>query len=268
MKKNILPNLTFILLGLVVALALNASADTWAGPTGSAPANNIAAPLHVGPDQIKAGGLSVGTLAVAQNAEFEQQVFFNGMIRGGNGSTADSKVSFGDTAHIVNGTVKGDVNATGTLTSAQLANSSSTSVCAATDGTISLCGAATAQKQVYTVPAQTLVYPMPDYAYTPGGQKYILSVCVSSPAQLQIPFTIRYTDPSNNTTNYGNLTINAGQNCAQTPIANGSYAVLSAPATQVPPATNQCTYETSDPTYQATPYQGYSVSVDPSIQCH
>jgi hypothetical protein len=279
MKKTLLTNLKFIAFGLVIALSINAYA-AWTAPTGSAPANNVDVPLHVGPDQIKidapaspnnSGGLSVGSFIANQNAEFDQQVFFNGMIRGGNGSTADSQVSFGDSSHVVNANVKGDTSAKGLLTNNSLSNTQATTLCAATDGTISLCGAAVAQKETYAVSAQQLVYPVPDYAYTPGGQQYILSICLSSPAQRSLPFTIKYTgaNGAGGTAGYiGSLTINPGQNCAQTPLADGTYAVLSAPATKVPPATNQCTYQGNDTTYQSPAYQGYAVTVDPSIQCH
>ncbi len=273
MKKNILQNLKFIAFGLVLAAGIGAAAaGTWTAPTGIAPAGNIAAPLHAGPTQGKTtgtctpancGGLSVNTFAVQQNAEFDQQVFFKGMIRGGDPAQVDSQVKFGDSSHKVSGTIAGNASAVGALQSSGVANGQSGTLCAGKDGTIIVCAAAATQAESYTVPAQVLVHPMPDYVYTPGGERYILSVCLSGNALRNLSFTVIYTEDTG-ASKTAVVNIPTGQQCS-------SHApldvVFAAPHTIVGDASNACTYEGNDTMYQSPAYQGYAVSVDTSIQC-
>ncbi len=274
MKKTLLNNLKFIVLGLVLSFGIGAYATgTWNAPTASAPSGGIDVPLHTGPDQIKTtgsctsgncGGLSVGPFAVFSNTEFDQTAYFNGMIRGGNSSTANSQVTFGDSSHTVNGDVAGNVSAVGALQDGGVANSDNSTLCAATDGTISVCGAPAPTEEIYTVPAQQVAWPMPDYAYDGNPQHaYVEAVCLSGPALRAFKLKITYTS-AQGTQGSAALTINPGQSCASNAPTS---VVLSAPATKVGQPQSQCIYDTSDPTYQAQPYQGYAVDVDPSLQC-
>lgn len=273
MKKNILQNLKFIAFGLVLAAGISAvAAGTWNVPTAAAPAGNIAAPIHAGPTQGKTtgtctqancGGLSVNSFAVQQNAQFDQQVFFKGMIRGGDPSQADSQVKFGDGAHAVSGTIAGNASAVGALQSGGVANGKSGALCAGKDGTIIVCAAAATQPESYTVPAQVLVHAMPDYLYSPGGERYIPSICLSGNALRNLSFTIIYTEDTG-ASKTAVVSIPTGQQCSTHAPLN---VVFSAPHTIVGDASNACTYEGNDTMYTAPAYQGYGVSVDTSIQC-
>lgn len=275
MKKNILQNLKFITFGLVLAAGVSAFAGTWAGPTASAPTNNVAVPVHTGLTQVKTtgtcvenncGGLSVGTFSVLQNAEFDHNVFFKGMVRGGTPEQTDSQVNFGDNTHVVNVSVTGGASAVGALQSKGIANSSNSTLCASKNGIVTICGSAAATQESYTVPAQQLVYAMPDYAYTPGGEKYIPTICLSSTALRQLSFTISYTEDTG-ASKTANVTVKAGQLCSDRSSSEQGI-VLSAPHTKVGDATNKCTYEGTDSTYQSPAYQGYAVTVDSSLRCH
>jgi hypothetical protein len=279
MKKTLLTNLKFIAFGLVVAAGISvAAAGTWNGPTATAPANNVDVPIHVGPDQRKTtgnctsfncGGLSVGAFSVFQNAEFDDQVYFNGMIRGGAPipATTDSKVTFGDGGHLVNGVTTGDLNATGALQSQAISNTQSTPVCAASDGTIYLCGGTPpAAPGSYVVYSQKLVYPMPDYAYTASGPRYIVNVCLNGAAKRPLSFTVNYTDDGGRA-QVATATVRSGQTCSDLPSSQSSIEYQSAPHTIVGDAQLACTYEGSDTTYQAPPYQGYAVTVDRAVRC-
>ncbi|MDB5187599.1 MAG: hypothetical protein JWO50_119 [Candidatus Kaiserbacteria bacterium] len=59
---------TVALYGLMIFFSGAAVISAWTGPTGTAPSNNVAAPINVGTiDQVKNAGLSVNTLLVAGN---------------------------------------------------------------------------------------------------------------------------------------------------------------------------------------------------------
>lgn len=275
MKKNLLTNLKYIIFGLVLAFGITAFAGTWANPTTAAPGNNAAVPIHTGPTQIKSstsctagncGGLSVGTFSVAKNAEFDQDVYFKGIIRGGTPADTNSTVKFGDDSHVVSAAINGNASVVGALKSSGVANSGNAALCGGVDGAIKVCGAATTVKENYTVPAQPLVRPMPDYAYTAGGQKYIVSVCLSDTAQRALTFHVNYKDDTG-IQRYATVQLNANQLCGYQNTSDGTIA-LNAPATKVGPATNKCAYEGNDTTYQSPAYQGYSVTVDQSLHCN
>jgi hypothetical protein len=144
MKKQLLQNFKFILIGMILVAGIGfAYADGWATPSGTAPTSNVDVPLHAGPSQVKNGGLGVGTFAVGQDALFSQQTYLNGAIEGGipGGLTA---VSIGGTdgtgTHTIPVTVAGDVTSTGTITNDPVATSSTNNnLCASTNGTIELC---------------------------------------------------------------------------------------------------------------------------------
>ncbi|MEO5646359.1 MAG: hypothetical protein ABIO57_01145 [Candidatus Paceibacterota bacterium] len=140
MKHTLLHNLTYVTFGLIVALGLNmVSAASWIGPNASSPSGNIAIPLHTGPAQIKDGGLSVDTFLASQNAQFGQQVFFKGMVRGGTPTDSSSTVQFGTGSNATNITATGNVSAVSSISSSSVANTSSSPLCATTNGTIILC---------------------------------------------------------------------------------------------------------------------------------
>ncbi|MES2224660.1 MAG: hypothetical protein V4478_01595 [Patescibacteria group bacterium] len=154
MKHTLLHNLKFIVFGLAVAISLGiVAAAPWAEPSSVAPEGNIAAPLHTGPSQIKSGGLSVDTFLAAQNAQFGQQVFFTGMVRGGTSADTDSTVRFGTGGMHTNMTATGDVSAVGTIASSSVANANSSALCATAEGTIVTC---TPGVSVSPVPSLTL----------------------------------------------------------------------------------------------------------------
>lgn len=275
MKKTLLQNTKYIIFGLILAFAASVFAGTWTNPTTTAPGGNLAVPIHTGPTQVKGsgactagncGGLSVGTFSVAKNAEFDQDVYFNGVVRGDTPADTASSVNFGDSTHVVNATINGNASVVGVLKSGGVANSSSASLCAGVDGAIKVCGAATAVKENYTVPAQSLVRPMPDYAYTSSGRKYIVTVCLSDTAQRALTFHVKYNEDTG-TQRYATVNLSANQLCGYENNSD-STVVLSAPATKVGPATNKCVYEGADTTYQSPAYQGYAVSVDQSLRCN
>lgn len=275
MKKTLLNNLKFIIFGLVVAIGVSAAyavSNNWAAPTSSAPSNTIEVPLHTGPDQIKIGGLSVGPFAAFSNAELNQQVYLNGMVRGGDPTTANSQVKFGDSAHVVNSTVAGNVNVVGTLQGSSVANANSSTLCAAKDGTIITCGAAPAVAETYTIAAQQIVWPIPDYAYTGNSNNsYAVAFCLSSPALRNLQFTVIYATGAGIPYQVRTVsaTIPAGQSCMNNAPSGVVLAADSNPAnhTKVGNAQSQCLYNGTDVTYQSPAYQGYAVNVDPSLRC-
>lgn len=58
-------NIGFLTIALTLALAANFAYGQWSNPTGTAPANNIPAPLNTGTDaQVKEGALAVDQLTV------------------------------------------------------------------------------------------------------------------------------------------------------------------------------------------------------------
>jgi hypothetical protein len=136
MKQQILSNLKYLAFGLVLAVAVGSiHAQTTTPPGG-----NIDAPLHTGPSQIKDGGLSVNAFAAYQDASFNQQVFFNGAVFGGQPGAGSSTVSIGDANAPANIAADGAENTSGTITSASVANQSNHTLCADTSGTIIICG--------------------------------------------------------------------------------------------------------------------------------
>ncbi len=70
-QKDFLETSKVVLLALVLGLGINTLQAAWSAPTGTAPANNAAAPVHVGTqNQDKAGGLTLGGgLVVAGTAQ-------------------------------------------------------------------------------------------------------------------------------------------------------------------------------------------------------
>ncbi len=164
LKKTIINNLKYIAVGMVVAISISYAyaawgtpAGTYTDPTGTPPANNIDMPLNVGAtDQVKSigscvagncGGLSLnGAFLASENAQFNQQVFFNGVLGGGTAPLASaSAVRFGgtDSAGYTQGAsivTSGGVNATVSMQGSTLANADGTkTLCADSGGHIVFC---------------------------------------------------------------------------------------------------------------------------------
>lgn len=132
-----------VIFGLVLAFGLNyVSAQTWSDPSGAAPSNNIEVPVHsLSGLQIKTGGLSVNTFVAAQDAQFDQQLFLRGMIRGGfpGDGTTSSTVTFGGNGKTVSGEVTGTLRATTYLQSLEVDGNTRTPLCADQNGNVVAC---------------------------------------------------------------------------------------------------------------------------------
>jgi hypothetical protein len=141
MKHTLLTNTTYIFFGLIVALGIglvHAAPFTDAGTT--PPSGNVAVPVNTRADlQVKDGGLSVGAFAVEQDAYFDQQTFFKGVVSGGVPGSTSSTVALGSSASPVTVNVSGDVSAHGSIKSDSLKNIASPSLCATANGTIVSC---------------------------------------------------------------------------------------------------------------------------------
>ncbi|HTH93120.1 MAG TPA: hypothetical protein VL576_01385 [Candidatus Paceibacterota bacterium] len=139
-KTTLASNIKYLAFGLVIAGALSFTHADFALPSASAPASNIDAPLHTGPDQVKDGGLSVNLFLANQNAQFKQQTFLNGTVFGGNVGDPNSTVVVGDGTASANLSVKGGLSAALALISGSVANPSNNALCADAKGTIVPCG--------------------------------------------------------------------------------------------------------------------------------
>ncbi len=148
MKHKIIPQLLILISGIVLAVGASyVHAALFTEPTGAPVMSNKDVPIHVGADQVKNGGLSVGTFLANQNAQFDQQVFLGGttarMVRGGAPATANSTVNIGgfnvdNSVDRVKTMVDGSVFAN-SLEGTDLSNNSSRKVCANAAGKLVLC---------------------------------------------------------------------------------------------------------------------------------
>lgn len=141
---NTIQKIKLIIFGLVLAFGLNyADAQTWRDPSGrAAPFDNIDAPVHVLSGlQIKDGGLSVNTFVAAQNAQFNQQLFLRGIIRGGfpGDGASTSTVTFGGNGKTVSGDVSGTLSANKYLQSLDVDGYAETQLCADQNGNVIAC---------------------------------------------------------------------------------------------------------------------------------
>src|SRR3989338_9556697 len=101
--RHIFSTLFLLFIGLLAATALQA----WTGPTATAPAGNVAAPINVGTtDQVKDAGISVNSLAVFGSQYIQDKlgvgrispvmsVDVNGTLRLGNGGEVCQAVTEG-----------------------------------------------------------------------------------------------------------------------------------------------------------------------------
>ncbi len=140
MKKTLLTNLKYIAFGLVFAFGVSAVAQ-WAAPSSDPYAGNKAIPVHVGPAQIKSGGLSVQDFLVSQNSSFEQALSLRGVVRGGTPADTNSTVAIGSAASGVVGNiaVSGNILANSYIQNQRVANDSNKTLCADANGVINLC---------------------------------------------------------------------------------------------------------------------------------
>ncbi|MFZ4500062.1 MAG: hypothetical protein ACOYMZ_01010 [Minisyncoccia bacterium] len=140
MKKTLLTNLKYIAFGLVFAFGVSVTAQ-WAAPSADLYAGNKSLPVHVGPAQIKSGGLSVQDFLVSQNSSFEQTLSLQGVVRGGTPVDTNSTVAVGSTAGGVVGNiaVSGNILANSYIQNQRVANDSNKALCADANGVINLC---------------------------------------------------------------------------------------------------------------------------------
>lgn len=99
-------------------------------------------PVTIGAtDQDKKGGLSVHAFVASSGAQFDQDVSFVGMIRGGTPSDVNSTVTFGNTSASVGVKIAGLTAIDGKFQSDALKTGGGEKpLCAKADGTIYLCG--------------------------------------------------------------------------------------------------------------------------------
>ncbi len=138
MKKTLITNLKYLAFALVVAFGTSALAD-WANPGAAAPSGNIAAPLHVGPYQIKDGGLSVNGFAAYNNSAFSQHITLDGIVRGGVPTDTTSTVTFGNPAVATTMLVSGNIASNSYIQSLSVANTANNTLCADAVGAIYTC---------------------------------------------------------------------------------------------------------------------------------
>jgi hypothetical protein len=165
MKYTFPKNTRYLLFGIAMASAISiASAATFNAPTAAAPAANIPVPLHVGPDQVKNGDLSVNTFSAMANAQFKQQTFLNGTVFGSTPSNTQSAstVPIGDSTTPENAKVSDSISAVGHIQSAKTANSSSQNLCAGTDGTIVTCSKTPNSGTILPTPSFDVVSTLTD----------------------------------------------------------------------------------------------------------
>lgn len=134
----------YALLALIIGIfvAAEVGAGVWSEPgTTNPPTSSVSIPVHAGLDQVKTGGLSVGTFIANQGASFAQDVYFNGPVRGGTPADPHSQITIGDTTNVVSATINGAVDAFAGLSSGALAHTSQNPVPVCTDnnGTLGFC---------------------------------------------------------------------------------------------------------------------------------
>lgn len=155
MKKQLLQLLICAL--SLVFVATVAKAYT---PPVSAPGNgNSDAPLNVSAvNQSKTGGLTVGTFQARNDSYFDQNVYFDGLIRGGTvNSPASTPVTFGGPANKVDVSFTGTASINGVYQSDSLKTGGGLKpLCANQNGTVYLCAAAPVAPPPPAVPIHVL----------------------------------------------------------------------------------------------------------------
>lgn len=163
MKKNILQNLKFIMLGIIIAIGASyvyarnqtdapcATSDVEVRPCHSS--TNSPVVINTGTDtQVKAGSLSVGTLVAGKNAQIDGKVtllgFLRGVVAGGDiAAVGPTEVDFGAEGHATGAAITGNFSIgtdSGSATAANLVNNGGGNgtlqkICSDTTGKIILC---------------------------------------------------------------------------------------------------------------------------------
>jgi hypothetical protein len=137
MKKQLLQIIGLSLFAVLIASV----ASAYTPPSAAAPAGNTDGPLTVGSaNQIKAGGLTVGTFQARENAYFDKNVLFNGLIRGGTPNAA-APVKIGDSAAKTSVALSGTMNIDGYYQSDSLKTGGGKKpLCSDDNGVLYICG--------------------------------------------------------------------------------------------------------------------------------
>ncbi len=142
MKKDIVQSIKVILLAVVLSAGI-AMAQTWSGPTGAAPTNNVAAPINAGgTSQVKLGALGTGPLAVFGNSAMYGDV---SILGSSTSTTPNTQTGFlkllGKTAFAQQITTNSNLFVSGQVTVGGLASSAGSHVCVDGAGQLTLCAA-------------------------------------------------------------------------------------------------------------------------------
>ncbi|HEY0980364.1 MAG TPA: hypothetical protein VGE18_03075 [Candidatus Paceibacterota bacterium] len=140
MKKTLLTNLKYIAFGLTLAFAASTLAQ-WTAPASIPYGSNTGIPIHVGPAQIKTGGLSVNNFIVSQNASFEQDLSLRGTVRGGTPLDTTSTLQLGSVpmSTVTDAAISGNLAAADYIQNQFVANPDNSRLCADGSGVIGLC---------------------------------------------------------------------------------------------------------------------------------
>ncbi|HWC57506.1 MAG TPA: hypothetical protein VG621_00940 [Candidatus Paceibacterota bacterium] len=145
-QKKVLPVVISLAFGILLSVGLSYATSTWTAPSQTPPSGNLPPPVNeiVNGDQIKNGDLSVDGFIAAKDAQFDQELFLNGIVRGGVPGDTSSTVHIGgkDTSGVVHNVtvnVEGNVSATDYIRSSPLSNTQTDNVCATASGTLVLC---------------------------------------------------------------------------------------------------------------------------------
>ncbi len=138
MKKQ----LSQLLIASAALVLLAGIAHAYTPPKSAPGAGNTDAPITTAStNQVKSGGLSVGTFVAQKDADFEQMTFLNGMVLGGSSSdTTDKPVTFGSSASKVNVLFTGRLEVKGVYQSDSLKTGGGKKpICANADGVLYIC---------------------------------------------------------------------------------------------------------------------------------
>ncbi len=140
MKQQIFSALRLIAFGLVLVVGLTVANATRSEPMSNPVAGNTIFPITVGSmDQVRQGSLAVGGFEATGNAEFDQQLFLQGMVHGGSATNQNSTIAFGGGSYSVDSVITGALDTVGRLRSTALANTEKSKVCADATGALILC---------------------------------------------------------------------------------------------------------------------------------
>ncbi len=186
MKKKLL-QLSAAVLSLVFLAAV---AHAYTPPISAPTAGNSDAPLNVGSvDQAKSGGISVGTFLAQKSAYFDQNVLFDGLIRGGT-PAASAPITFGGPSNKVDVLFSGALSINGVYQSNSLkTNDGGTDpICADANGVIYVCSQTPppppTPAQPIDVAAQYATYPAGTFVVGTLSQSTEVSVTITVDASV------------------------------------------------------------------------------------